>query len=156
MTQTPRPLANSADQILPHQLPSALERGPEAIKLLSLDCFDTLLWRDVHAPSDVFSALPDIMTQQRVAAEANARKAMLTRRRRNEVSLEDIYTQAFPALGDADRSEERAKAIADELSAEAAVCYAFTPTIELIKTAKARGLKSDPRVGHLSFGSRTA
>ncbi|MEO1490172.1 MAG: HAD family hydrolase, partial [Pseudomonadota bacterium] len=141
MTKTQSNPPKSADQILPHQLPSALQRAPDAVKLLSLDCFDTLLWRDVHAPSDLFSALPDVMVQQRVAAEANARKAMLTRRRRNEVGLQDIYAQAFPELGRADRREERDAAIQAELSAEAQTCFAFTPTVELMQEAKARGLK---------------
>lgn len=45
--------------ILPHQLPQALNDVP-GVTTLSLDCFDTLLWRDVHRPVDLFKLLPVI------------------------------------------------------------------------------------------------
>ena len=61
------------ETILPHELPDALDRGPDTVKVLSLDCFDTLLWRDCYAPTDLFSALPGLVSRQRVAAEHYAR-----------------------------------------------------------------------------------
>ncbi|MEM6266476.1 MAG: HAD family hydrolase [Pseudomonadota bacterium] len=125
------------ETILPHELPHALERAPAGIKLLSLDCFDTLLWRDCHLPSDVFAGLKELLPMQRSAAELNARKAEFTRRRRQEVRLKAIYQQAMP---NADAGQLEA-ALAEEVQLEAQTCFAFAPTVELMRAAKARGLK---------------
>ena len=40
------------------ELPDLLDRAPTRVKYLSLDCFDTLLWRNCIAPRDVFADLP--------------------------------------------------------------------------------------------------
>lgn len=124
-----------ADTILPHLLPSALDgRGP--VKLLSLDCFDTLLWRDVHAPVDLFGALPGTNLAQRIWAEQHARSAAAVRHRRNEVHIGEIYRELMPNAAEA----ERAEAVAQELAAEAGHCFAFRPTVELMREAKRRGI----------------
>ena len=60
--------------VLPHQLATVLD-GRRGIRMLSLDCFDTLLWRDVHAPADLFAVLEGVTPDQRKSAEATARKA---------------------------------------------------------------------------------
>ena len=125
------------ETILPHQLPHALDRADEGVTTLSLDCFDTLLWRDCHAPSDVFADLPGLLIGQRAGGESQARKVMRTLKRRNEVTLEDIYAQVMP---NADAAT-RAAAIAAELEAEARACFAFAPTVQLMLEAKARGLQ---------------
>ncbi len=125
------------ETILPHELPRALERAPDGVKVLSLDCFDTLLWRDCHAPSDVFAALDRVLPRQRMAGEVNARKAEATLRGRTEVSLSSIYAHAM----DGSDQAEREAAIATELAAEAQACFAFEPTVELMQSAKAQGLK---------------
>ncbi|MGC6766834.1 hypothetical protein, partial [Escherichia coli] len=78
------------DYILPHALPSALD-GREGIKLLSLDCFDTLLWRDSHAPRDIFDALGNATVLQRQWSEMRARTAALVKHKRNEVTIAEIY-----------------------------------------------------------------
>ena len=39
------------------ELSTLLDRAPTSVRILSLDCFDTLLWRDVNAPNDVFADL---------------------------------------------------------------------------------------------------
>ncbi len=122
--------------ILPHELPTALDHAPAGMRVLSLDCFDTLLWRDCHAPSDVFADLPGLTVGQRALGEANARKAMRTLKNRSEVTLDDIYTQVMP-LADA---AARDAAIAAELEAEARACFAFAPTVQLMQAAKARGI----------------
>ena len=127
----------SADTIRPHELPHALERAGEGVKVLSLDCFDTLLWRDCYEPRDVFATLPDVSVAQRMVAEKHARKAEFALRGRNEVSLEAIYAQGLPNAGRVTRED----AIAAELQAEAQACFAFAPTVELMRAAKARGLK---------------
>ncbi|MEO0698555.1 MAG: HAD family hydrolase, partial [Pseudomonadota bacterium] len=123
--------------ILPHELPQALAHAPEGVTTLSLDCFDTLLWRDCHAPTDVFGDLPGLVPGQRIGGEANARKAMRTLKRRSEVTLEDIYRHVLP---NAD-APARAAAIKAELQAEARACFGFAPTVELMLDAKARGLE---------------
>ncbi len=125
-----------ADSILPHALPEALDGRP-GITLLSLDCFDTLLWRDTHAPRDLFGALPGVTVAQRQWAESRARSAAMTRRRRNEVSIAEIYAELFPNADDAAREA----AIAQELAAEARHCFGFRPTVELMREAKRRGLQ---------------
>lgn len=131
------PASQSAYTILPHELPEALDRAAPGTSILSLDCFDTLLWRDCHAPADVFSALgQQVALGQRVEAESRARKAMRTLKQRSEVSLGDIYAQALPNSNEAQCDT----AIAAELAAEARVCFAFGPTVELMRAAKARGL----------------
>lgn len=122
--------------ILPHQMPEALMRAPDSITTLSLDCFDTLLWRDCHEPTDVFAALPDLLVQQRVTGEVRARKAKSTMRQSVEVTLADIYAEVMPFSDQAARD----RAIAAELDAEARACFAFAPTVELMRAAKARGL----------------
>ncbi|UAB78734.1 HAD family hydrolase [Erythrobacter sp. SCSIO 43205] len=126
----------SAETIRPHEMPLALQRAGEGVKVLSLDCFDTLLWRDCYEPSDVFAALPDLSVAQRLVAEKHARKAELALRKRNEVSIEAIYAQGLPNAGRVTRED----AVAAELQAEMDSCFAFAPTVELMKEAKARGL----------------
>lgn len=125
-----------ADTILPHALPTALD-GRATLKILSLDCFDTLLWRDCHAPHDLFGALRDVTVMQRRWAEERARIAAEMRRGRGEVSIGEIYRELLPNGSD----EARDAAIARELAAEAAHCFAFRPTVELMRTAKQRGLQ---------------
>ena len=38
-------------------LPGLLDQAPQDVRILSLDCFDTLIWRNVQAPLDIFSDL---------------------------------------------------------------------------------------------------
>jgi FMN phosphatase YigB (HAD superfamily) len=124
-----------ADTILPHALPSALDgRGP--LKLLSLDCFDTLLWRDVHAPRDLFGALPGITGPQRQWAEQRARSGSVVRRKQSEVSITEIYRELLPN----GTAAEHAAAVQAELDAEAAHCFGFRPTVELMQEAHRRGM----------------
>ncbi|NIJ20783.1 FMN phosphatase YigB (HAD superfamily) [Sphingomonas naasensis] len=125
-----------ADFILPHALPGALDGRP-GIKLLSLDCFDTLLWRDTHAPKDLFGALPATTVTQRQWAEARARTAADLREKRGEVTIEEIYRELLPN-GSSDTHDQ---GVRNEIDAEAAHCFAFRPTVELMRTAKARGLE---------------
>lgn len=122
--------------ITPAMLPNALE-GREQTQVLSLDCFDTLLWRDVHAPVHVFSTFTHCTLQQRVHAEGRARDLATKRLGRSEVAIEEIYAELMPNARDA----ERAEAIAAELDAEARHCFAFAPTVALMREAKARGLQ---------------
>jgi FMN phosphatase YigB (HAD superfamily) len=124
------------DSILPHALAGALN-GRDGIKLLSLDCFDTLLWRDTHAPSDLFGLLPETTVPQRIWAEQRARNASALRRQRFEVAIEEIYRELLPNASVADRKA----AVQHELDAEALHCFAFAPTVALMREAKSRGLE---------------
>lgn len=124
------------NQILPHDLPSALE-GRAGIGVLSLDCFDTLLWRDTHAPRDIFNLLPGITPQQRIWAESGARRAAMVRDRRAEVSIEEIYAELMPNASAADR----AASVRAEIEAEIDHCFAFAPTVALMREARRRGIE---------------
>ncbi|MBB5710731.1 HAD family hydrolase [Sphingomonas xinjiangensis] len=124
------------DIILPHDLPTALD-GRDGLKLLSLDCFDTLLWRDCHAPKDLFGTLPNTTVTQRQWAEQRARAGAELRHGREEVTIAEIYRELLPN-GSAD---DRNAAIRHELDAEAAHCFAFGPTVKLMQAAKHRGMQ---------------
>ena len=58
-------------------------------------------------------------------------------KRRSEVEIGAIYAQAFPN----GTQSERGDAMATELAIEARCCFAFEPTVELMRAAKERGFK---------------
>ncbi len=116
-------------------LPTLLDRQPGGLRFLSLDCFDTLLWRNVQSPVDVFAELP-CGIERRAWAEGAARRAARYAEDRSAVSIGEIYAKLLPAA----TAEERAGAVAAELAAEARHCHGFAPTIALIEAARARAL----------------
>ncbi len=115
------------------------------LRLLSLDCFDTLLWRQTAEPVDVFFDMQKsaafkargYTARMRALTEQQARQLQRLRKGRGEVALADIYRAAFADLG---ADESRALAAA-ELEAEKAACYAFPPVVELIRKAKQQALR---------------
>ncbi len=119
-------------QIACHEIDGLLDRFPD-VAVLSLDCFDTLLWRRGQAPKDVFCDLQIAggAVQRRMAAEGKARTA-----RGCEVTLDEIYRMLMPGADE----DARFKAMQAELDAEAAHCYPFEPVVALLAAAKARGL----------------
>lgn len=121
-----------------YNLAKILNDAPAGLRYLSLDCFDTLLWRNVNAPCDVFADLPIAggAMGPRMNAEESAREMAQFNHRRNEVSIEEIYRRLFPSAS----PDDIAAAIERELEAEARHCFGFAPTIELMRDAKARGL----------------
>ena len=121
---------------LPHELPEVLDWF-SGIKVLSLDCFDTLLWRDCHAPTDLFALLPDCNLYQRMHGERRARQIARSARGVHDISIDEIYRSIMPRARDADR----ARAIAAEIEAEAQSCYGFAPTIALMHEARRRGMQ---------------
>ena len=121
---------------LPHELPDMLDAFPHA-RVLSLDCFDTLLWRDTHAPRDIFARLPGTTPLQRSHAEAQARRRARFGSGRDEVAIGEIYAELLPNAAPAARTA----AVQAELAAEARHCFAFAPTVELMRRAKARGMQ---------------
>jgi FMN phosphatase YigB (HAD superfamily) len=120
------------------ELATLLDRVP-GIQCLSLDCFDTLLWRNVNKPTDVFTEFdfPGGGLETRVWAETRARACTPFSKDQDEVTIDEIYAALMPAADPAARTA----AIEAELSAEARHCYGFAPVRDLIASAKARGLK---------------
>jgi len=129
-----------ADELVP-----ALDALLPGLRVLSLDCFDTLLWRQTATPVDVFYDLQGSAPFERLgynaklraSSELAARQLKTLRVGRSEVSLGEIYRAAFPDLTDA-QVAELAEA---ELAAELRACYAFPPVVELVRAARRRGLK---------------
>jgi FMN phosphatase YigB (HAD superfamily) len=122
-------------QLRASELSGLLDQAPPSVRWLSLDCFDTLVWRDTAIPADVFAelTLPGGAMEPRRRAEGAARQAAKLFRDTFEVSIEDIHTRFRPG-GDV------AASIAEELAAEARHCFGFVPVQQLIRDAKARGL----------------
>jgi FMN phosphatase YigB (HAD superfamily) len=130
------PAPTPPEAILPHELPGALAHFPQA-RVLSLDCFDTLLWRDTHAPVDIFARLPGTTPMQRRRAESQARRVARFGFDRHEVAIGEIYAELLPNAS----AEARAAAVAAELAAEARHCFAFAPAVALMRSAKAKGMQ---------------
>lgn len=115
------------------------------LKVLSLDCFDTLIWRKSATPSDHFYTLQNkptfkkegISAELRQYAEKEARMAMFSRHESYEVTLHDIYQGHNPDL-----THETLELLSEEeVSTEIDYCYAFPPCIQLMREAHKRGLK---------------
>lgn len=117
----------------------------DKIKVLSLDCFDTLLWRKTITPKDVFFDLQQRPTYKkwnihafnRIDAESSARGLSMTCNGHAEVNLADIYQFGFPSLNQADIEQ----LIEEEIQAEIENCYALPAVIELIRHAQLQGIK---------------
>ena len=131
-----RPQPGTSRQIAPHELPTLLDHYPAATTL-SLDCFDTLLWRDCHAPGDIFTELTGLNALQRHKCEMAARRAAKLSNRGEDIGIDVIYAAIMPNA----TAEQRQAAIEAELDAEARHCFAFAPTVALMQAAKARGMR---------------
>lgn len=120
------------------ELATVLDQAP-GIEWLSLDCFDTLVWRATHAPVDVFTELPleGGGIEPRGWAEEQARMDAAMLHRRGEVTLKDIYKYLMPAASE----EAREEAAAHELRMELRHTFGFAPVRDLMVEAKRRGLK---------------
>jgi FMN phosphatase YigB (HAD superfamily) len=125
-------------QVQAAELATLLDHAPRGIEYLSLDCFDTLLWRNVQAPQDIFADLA-VEGDDALARALGEKRARAAARLfgRGDVTIEEIYRTMRPAASAA----EIARAIEAELDAEARHCFAFAPAIALIRAAKRRGLQ---------------
>jgi len=125
-------------EIRAHELADALDRLPDGVTTLSLDCFDTLLWRTVNAPRDVFAAfdLAGGGIEPRMWAEQGAYR-LAKNSGQTRVTLHDVYRHMLPRADEA----EIERRVARELALEADHCFAFAPTVDLMRRAKARGLE---------------
>lgn len=121
------------------EIATLLDRAPKGVTTLSLDCFDTLMWRDVNAPKDVFAgiAAPGGGLEPRQWAEGTARRKAKARTGTAEVTLHDIYNRML--AGHAPEAIEAA--VAHEVALESRHLFPFAPTVELMREAKRRGLQ---------------
>lgn len=121
------------------EIESLLDNVADGTKILSLDCFDTLVWRNVNMPTDIFYDLdiPDCSMEMRVLAEKRARKALAFETQKHEVTIADIYTNLFRGAD----AQQISSFVAKELAAEAMHCFAFKPVVKLITAAKERDMK---------------
>lgn len=126
-------------------LDGLLDQLPAHTRVLSLDCFDTLLWRKVGQPVDVFFNLQSsalyqahgITAGMRMGSESSARKKRKLTADTFEVSLHEIYRELLP---DADEAVIE-QAVTAELDAEIAHGFIYQPVARLIQRAHARGLR---------------
>jgi FMN phosphatase YigB (HAD superfamily) len=121
-----------------HELATLLDRASAGITTLSLDCFDTLMWRNVAAPRDVFAEipLPGGGIEPRVWAEGVSQRMAHSRTGSREVGLDTIYRRMLTSADDA----RIAEGVAHELACEARHLFPFAPVVELMRDAKRRGL----------------
>jgi FMN phosphatase YigB (HAD superfamily) len=114
----------------------------KGIQALTLDCFDTILWRHTDRPVDVFYDLQQrpafkmagIDAALREKSERHARQLQWVRTGRTEVTLDQIYLAARPGL-----SREMLRWLAeDELAAEMHACVAHPGAVRLLRDARAR------------------
>ena len=121
-----------------HEIATLLDDMPD-VRCLSLDCFDTLIWRNAQMPRDIFAEIPLLGggLEPRTHVESRVRDERIARDGVNECTIEEIYERLMPA----GTAEERAAMVALELEAEARHCFAFKPVVELIRAAKTKGLK---------------
>lgn len=133
------------DKISPQSISTFLDQYGTKIKYLSLDCFDTIIWRKTAEPRDVFYDLQyrnafkakGISASLRVSLEGKARQLNAFKNGSPEVKLKDIYLAGYPQL----TAEELSALAEDELAAEMDICYGFYPMLELISKAAKLGIK---------------
>ncbi|MEO8401250.1 MAG: hypothetical protein ABI597_05555 [Gammaproteobacteria bacterium] len=134
-----------SSNVYTHELPQVLDRYPSNVKTLSLDCFDTLLWRTSATPADVFFEAAEsaafksvgLTSSLRIQAERKARQLRSLKHNISEVTLADIYREHLPSLTEIQLNE---LAIA-EIDAEKKCCYAFPPIVELMRSALNKEMK---------------
>jgi FMN phosphatase YigB (HAD superfamily) len=134
------------------------------IKILSLDCFDTIVWRKVVEPTDVFFNLQnsELFRELGITATVRGRAESAARRKKNigqgstEVSFKEIYREILPHADDA----LLAGLIDEEIACELRHSFIFEPVARLIRQARLKGLKivvvsdtyfSEPQLKRLLF-----
>ncbi len=122
-----------------YELEGLLDRMPAGVEILSLDCFDTLIWRGTNAPVDVFAelTLPGSSMGGRMLAEGSARRRAFATTGAQEIHLHEIYEFLYPSA-DPGTVEQ---AVEHELAQEGRHAFAFAPPVALLRAAKRRGLK---------------
>lgn len=109
--------------------------------VVSFDVFDTLLFRTVEKPVDVFACVERKMAchgfaESRIRAEARARKALFQQTGCGEVNLEEIYKELEKEAG-LSKSLNQLKTA--ELEEEKQCCYANPFFTEVVRQLKKQG-----------------
>lgn len=125
-------------------LPSILSHYQHDIQVLSLDCFDTLLWRQTATPKDVFYLLEQhplfqsvgVTAHQRMSAAARCYREKYITHGYHQIRLSDIYAR-FTSL----TPEQQQALIEEEIKMEISVCRPFAPMVDLIRQAHQLGMK---------------
>lgn len=138
---------NTSSNAPVHQAKQLLDSGK--VKLLSLDIFDTCVWRTFPVPTDLFYALGEAAKEkgllypssssasfvvERIEAEKRARAVRETN---SEATLEEIY-ECFPAGYMRTGSPEDLMAL--ELEIEREATHPDPQIVELIEYAAAKGI----------------
>jgi FMN phosphatase YigB (HAD superfamily) len=132
------------DSIQVNELITVLDHYPK-VTVLSLDCFDTLLWRNTAASTDVWYDTQNAATFQslkitpvhRACAEALARQMQFVKQGNMEVTLHDIYRSGFKSLTD----KQIDLLIEEEITTEINTCFAFPPIVDLMRQAQQKNIK---------------
>jgi predicted HAD superfamily hydrolase len=127
-------------------LSDVIVRQMKSAKVLSLDCFDTLLWRTVSDPIEVFKDLQNhplfleygINAESRRLAEHKARQIKAGMENLFEITIDEIYQQLLPTADPA-LVQQFVRA---EIEAEKKYLFAYEPIFALLKQAKEKGLKT--------------
>ncbi|GAB2798403.1 hypothetical protein GCM10027040_26350 [Halomonas shantousis] len=109
--------------------------------VLTMDCFDTLFWRFLSKPTDIFFYIKNehnISAQDRIIAEQKARRKKNITTGTTEVNLKEIYEEALPGISE-DIITELEKS---EINAEVQFGFIFQEALELLKIAKKKGWKT--------------
>lgn len=116
----------------------------DQISVLSLDCFDTLIWRMTASPKDVFYELAKrplclslgVTAYQRINAAARAYRLKYITHACHEITLDDIYAN-FTLL----TTEQQKKLIEEECLTEMSLSYAHPVFVALMRKAINKGIK---------------
>ncbi|HCR1907831.1 TPA: hypothetical protein ONC18_000453 [Enterobacter kobei] len=109
------------------------------VKVLSLDCFDTLYWRYVSRPFDIFTRIQHgLCPSARSKAESRARGKKYFTTGKDEVTIAEIYAELSSQFD----SEEQKKIIEYELTQEIEHGFLFPPALALLRKAKERGIRT--------------
>ncbi|MDX6644206.1 MAG: hypothetical protein QOD76_2168, partial [Solirubrobacteraceae bacterium] len=152
----PEQLRASAPASEDSRLAPAFEAlGAPGVEAVSVDVFDTLLWRKLPEPVDAFVLLgqrlaadgaladdvtPGVFAKLREAAEKRAREVSSGRGRGVEIGLRDIYARlparVFRGALSTDDLVER------EVELERSLLVADLDIVELLKAARVRGKRT--------------
>ncbi len=146
MKTLPGYISNKVARVSVAELGCFLEKNLTGTRVLSLDCFDTLLWRKLATPTDVFYELQQnknfrdsgMSAARRARSESRLRRMRGVQGRSTELSLVEIYRHALPSADD----NLINALVEEELAAEKSLCFVFEPVVELLEAAKKHNLKT--------------
>lgn len=146
MKKLPGYISNKIARVSVAELGCFLEKNLIGTRVLSLDCFDTLLWRKLATPTDVFYELQQnknfrdsgMSAARRAVSESRLRRMRGVQGRSTELRLAEIYRHALPSADD----NLINALVEEELGAEKRLCFVFEPVVELLEAAKKHNLKT--------------